>query len=192
MAENETINQILKQIVMKATKDHLETPLSLYLPKTNTQKDIAEKTGINITTLGRYLNPREEGSCPDLVEAMEILRVVQKREAIFEFTRRSTCHAAKFIRDCYGKYIEANQIEAEMLDVSEVAPLSGDVLKIMNEHQHRFDKKMIRLTMVLILGVALFGYYNDYRTDQRMQQLTKDINVLIKEIENENQNKSKN
>ncbi|GAB4419103.1 MAG: hypothetical protein OHK0056_29030 [Bacteriovoracaceae bacterium] len=195
MAPKESVDQILKDIVVKAAKEYLDAPIpedKKHLPKTNTQKNIADKTGINQTTLGRYLNPNEAGSTPSLVEAMEILRVMDKRSALLEFPKRSNCHAAKFIKDHYANYIMSHQIEAEVLDVNEEAPLASDVLKIINEHQDRFDKKLLRVSIVLIAALTITSLYNDYKTLRRMDDLRSSINKLIKEIEYEKISNGKN
>lgn len=185
MAETENINQILKEIVVKTVQEYLDAPIpedKKHLPKSNTKKNIAEKTGINITTLGRHLNPKEDGSCPDLIETMEILRVIGKREALFEFTKHSNCHAAKFIKELYPKYIEAHQIEAD-INLTDKAPLAGEVLKVINEHQVKIDKKLYHYGVLGIGALFLINVAFEMGVRSEIKDLRKDINSLIKEIE---------
>ena len=81
---------------------------------------------------------------------MEILKLVGKREGVLEFGNRSNCHAAKFIKEYYAKYIEANQIEAD-LETNESPQLGDEIVKVINEHQSKFDNK-IQHWGVLVVG----------------------------------------
>ena len=74
MSSKESIDEILKEIVVKAVSEYLDQPVNPNLPKTNTKKNIAQRTGISESTLNRYTMP-ETKSYPNLVEVMEILKV---------------------------------------------------------------------------------------------------------------------
>ena len=53
-----------------------------------------------------------------MVEVMEALRVVNKKEYLLEFSKRSNCQAAKFVKEFYPTYIKTHQIESE--DTNEI------------------------------------------------------------------------
>ena len=51
----ESVGEILKDIVIKNTKEYLKASVPKHLPKNYCKTNIVNKTGINGTTLGRIL-----------------------------------------------------------------------------------------------------------------------------------------
>ncbi len=157
MSSKESVDEILKEIVMKAVSEYLDQPVNPNLPKTNTKKNIAQKTGISESTLNRYTTP-ETKSYPNLVEAMEILRVTDKRKYLMDFANKSKCQAAQFIKDFYPKYINEHQINSEAI---ETVPSNDEVLRLINEHQMTLDKKHKNhyVGITITFGVVFFMVY---------------------------------
>lgn len=137
MSTQESVDEILKGIVIKAVSEYLNQPVNPNLPKTNTKKNIAVRTGISESTLNRYTNP-EANSYPNLVEVMEILRVTDKRQYLLDFAQKSKCQAAQFIKEFYPKYINEHQIQSDSV---EAIPSNDEVLRLINEHQSTLDQK---------------------------------------------------
>lgn len=137
MSSQESVDEILKEIVIKAVNEYLNQSVNPNLPKTNTKKNIANKTGISESTLNRYTNA-EAKSYPNLVEVMEILRVTDKRQYLMDFALRSKCQAAQFIKEFYPKYINEHQIQSDSV---EAVQSNDEVLRLINEHQSALDKK---------------------------------------------------
>lgn len=137
MSSQESVDEILKEIVIKAVNEYLNQPVNPNLPKINTKKNIATKTGISESTLNRYTNS-EANSYPNLVEVMEILRVTDKRQYLMDFAFKSKCQAAQFIKEFYPKYINEHQIQSDSV---EAVQTNDEVLRLINEHQAALDKK---------------------------------------------------
>lgn len=166
MSSKVSVDDILKEIVIKAVSEYLDQPVNPNLPKTNTKKNIAIKTGISDSTLNRYTMP-ETKSYPNLIEVMEILRVTDKRQYLMDFANKSKCQAAQFIKDFYPKYINEHQINSEAI---ETISSNDEVLRLINEHQLTLDKKhksqyfwillSLNFTMMLAYMHLLAGIYD--------------------------------
>lgn len=157
MSSQESVDEILKGIVIKAVNEYLNHPVNPNLPKTNTKKNIATKTGISESTLNRYTNP-EANSYPNLVEVMEILRVTDKRQYLLDFAQKSKCQAAQFIKEFYPKYINEHQLQSGSV---ETVQSNDEVLRLMNEHQSALDQKHKKHYSWLLwtLGFWIFAGY---------------------------------
>ncbi len=119
---------------------------------------------------------------------MEILKLVGKREGVLEFGNRSNCHAAKFIKEYYAKYIEANQIEAD-LETNESPQLGDEIVKVINEHQSKFDNKIQHWGVLVVGFIFMISWITQMEIRSEMKSLRKDIGALVKEIENDHASK---
>lgn len=138
MQQKESVDEILKDIIVRACKEYLEQPKNPNIVDKLNKAYIAERSGINPTTLGRYIDP-EKPNLPNLVEVMEVLKVINKREYLLEFAKRSHCHVAQFIKEFYPTYIQAHQLESVGVEESQS---NDEVLRLINEHQVNVDVKM--------------------------------------------------
>lgn len=157
VSSKESVDEILKEIVMKAVSEYLDQPVNPNLPKINTKKNIATRTGISESTLNRYTMP-ETKSYPNLVEVMEILRVTDKRQYLMDFANKSKCQAAQFVKEFYPKYINEHQIQSEAF---ETVSSNDEVLRLINEHQSALDKKHKNhyMGIAITFGAAFFIIY---------------------------------
>jgi len=135
--QNKSVDEILKQIVIDACEDYLEKDVKKRGART--QKALAHRTGISESTLDRILDA-EKKSYPSLVEAMEILKAVNKREHLMAFAERSQTQAALLIKEFYPQFIKNHQIVSTN-DVNEAAS-NQEILSLINEHQVVLDTKL--------------------------------------------------
>lgn len=151
MQENESVDQILKEIFIKACTEYLEQPKKLNTIDKFTRTYIGDKTGIDKNTLKRYLDP-EARSYPNLVEVMEALRVVNKKEYLLDFGKRSNCQAAKFVKEFYPTYINSHQIESE--EASEIKS-NDEVLRMINEQHNIMDTKILDTSNAIVKSILV-------------------------------------
>jgi hypothetical protein len=176
--EKLAVPKIYKEIAIKAVREYLDQPVNPDLPKRKfSQANIARKTGISAPTFGRYINSEEVGSCPSFAELMEILEVVNKREYLLDFARKSNCKAAKFIKATYPNYINANPINEE-----EVTNENEEVLRLTNQSHSKLEKsfKFISNNIMAILMVMMFMGFTLVRLNQNtiikmLAEITKSI-----------------
>lgn len=158
MQENESVDQILKEIFIKACQEYLDQPKKPNTIDKFTKSYIVEKTGIDKNTLKRYLDSSAK-SYPNLVEVMEALRIVNKKEYLLEFGKRSSCQAALFVKEFYPIFIKSHQIESEIIDDTQSS--NKEILRIINVHQATIDSKLKDnwKTVIWILGAWMLAAY---------------------------------
>lgn len=175
MAENKkSVDELLKEIVIEEVSEYLGRPIEKDLPKNNTQANISKKTGIPIATLSRYLNP-EAKSYPSLVEAMEVLAVIGKRESLLKFGERSSSQAAKFVNTSYREYLKlAPVVSAD----SEGSINNEEILRITNESTSILEKKITRETNWVVWAVICVVIVSHVSI---IWQIT-DVKVMLKQV----------
>jgi hypothetical protein len=178
MSEKKSVDEILKEIVIKAVDEYINEPVNPNLPKTNTKKNIAMRTGIAESTLMRY-STSNNNSYPNLVEVMEILRVTNKRELLIEFGKQSNCQSAQFIKEHYPNYIKSHQI---ISDSPDSGLDSQEMLRIINEHQFKFDKKQEKYIGIIALVVGLVLISMQFKAIEDSENIVSILSQINEEL----------